>query len=324
MHDTQSSATAMTEGSTPEGRQGAFDILKFVLSAFVVLIHAPWAEGTFADALLRTTFAIMAVPLYFCMAGFFLFQKLPEGPLRLRKDRLRVWRYAGRTLLLYVLWVALYLPLVRAVAQHTWFLGALAAGAAICGVLAMFLRREALFLLALAPFLFVPLAQPLVSVPLIGPFIDMAHRQYPAGLVTAMAALTLGALLAQYPPKKERPRRQIILMAAAGFALSFSQLLPFDIHVFSLVLLPSCFLILRAMQHARVPNSPRLTFLRRCGFLIYLLHPVVLQLLRLMDAPLWKIPFVLFLCSFGASFALAAGWLLLERQKAFRFLKILH
>ena len=308
-----------------EGRQGAFDILKFVLSAFVVLIHAPWAAGTFADALSRTTFAIMAVPLYFCMAGFFLFQKLPEGPLRSARDRLRVWRYVGRTLFLYVFWVALYLPLVRGVAQHTWFLGALAAGAAICGVLAMFLRRKVLFLLAVIPFLFVPLAQRLVSVPLVGPFIDMTHRQYPAGIITAMAALTLGALLAQHPPTKERPRWQILLMAAAGFALSFTQLLTVGgIHVFSLVLLPACFLILRAMQYARVPNSPGLTLLRHCGTMIYLLHPAVLHLLRLIDAPLWNIPFVLFLCTFGTSFVLAMGWLRLERHKALRFLKILH
>jgi len=309
---------------TIEGQQGAFDILKFVLSAFVVLIHTPWAPGTIADALSRTTFAIMAVPLYFCMAGFFLFQKLPEGPLRRRGDRLRVWRYAGRTLFLYAIWVALYLPLVRTVAQHTWFLGALAAGAAICGLLAMFLRREVMFLLALVPFLFIPLAQRLVSVPLIGPFVDMTHRQYPAGIVTAMAALTLGALLAQHPPKKERPRRQIILMAAAGFALSFTQPLPYRIHVFSLALLPACFLILRAMQHTRVPNSPRLTLLRHCGLMIYLLHPGVLLLLRLIDTPLWGMPFVLCLCAFGASFALAAGWLRLELYKGFRFLQILH
>jgi len=307
-----------------EGRQGAFDILKFVLSAFVVLIHTPWAAGTSADALFRTTFAIMAVPLYFCMAGFFLFQKLPEGPLRLREDRLRVWRYAGRTLLLYVVWVALYLPLVRGVAQHTWFLGALAAGAAVCGVLAMFLRRRTMFILALVPFLFVPLAQRLVPVPYIGPFIDMTHRQYPAGIVTAMAALTLGALLAQYPPKKERPRWQIVLMAAAGFALSFTQPLPLGVHVFSLLLLPACFLVMRAMQLARIPNSPGLAFLRHCGLMIYLLHPGVVHLLRLIDTPLWKTPFVLFLCTFGASVALAAGWLRLERHKALRFLKRLH
>ena len=309
---------------TAEGRQGAFDILKFVLSAFVVLIHAPWAAGTLADDLIRLTCPIMAVPLYFCMAGFFLFQKLPEGPLRRREDRLRVWRYAGRTLFLYVLWVALYLPLLRAVAQHTWFLGTLAAGAAVCGVLAMFLRREVLFLLALVPFFFIPLAQGLVSVPFIGPFIDMAHRQYPAGFITAMAALTLGALLAQHPPKKERPRWQIILMAATGFALAFTQPLPLRIHVFSLLLLPACFLVLRAMQHARIPNSPRLTFLRHSSLLIYLLHPAALHLLRLIDTPLWKAPFVLFLCAFAASFALAAGWLRLERHKALRFLKKLH
>ena len=57
----------------------------------------------------------LAVPVFFIIAGFFLFQKVDrEQPESSRKA---VFRYCGRILKLYILWSVLYLPLD----YHNWY-----------------------------------------------------------------------------------------------------------------------------------------------------------------------------------------------------------
>lgn len=144
------------------------DVIKFVMAVLVAQRHlVQFFYGTDGlwYLLIVQWLSNLAVPMFFTMAGFFLFQKLdlsdPGGP-----DSRVLWRYVGHILLMYVLWSAIYLPvdlynwsheadphilgsvlswirsfLLSSTTVQLWYLPAVAVAAVIVWYLASITRR---------------------------------------------------------------------------------------------------------------------------------------------------------------------------------------
>ncbi|MGN0159471.1 MAG: acyltransferase family protein [Brotaphodocola sp.] len=87
------------------------DVVKFFLAVLVAERHV---VQIYFDAsskwriLLNNWLSNLAVPVFFTIAGFFLFQKLEAG--KFEENKKQVFRYCGRIIWMYVIWSILYLP----------------------------------------------------------------------------------------------------------------------------------------------------------------------------------------------------------------------
>ncbi len=87
------------------------DVVKFFLAVLVAERHV---VQIYFDAsskwriLLNNWLSNLAVPVFFTIAGFFLFKKLEEG--KYDSNKKHVFRYCSRIIWMYVIWSILYLP----------------------------------------------------------------------------------------------------------------------------------------------------------------------------------------------------------------------
>lgn len=80
-----------------------YDLIKFVLSLFVLAIHASvYPMGLFP-------WLRIAVPLFFMLSAYFVFSKLHSAPADQQKAILKNFVY--RNLRLYLFWFVILLPL---------------------------------------------------------------------------------------------------------------------------------------------------------------------------------------------------------------------
>lgn len=88
------------------------DLLKFVLAIFVAERHVVqiyFGADSKWRILWNNWLSNLAVPLFFTIAGFFLFQKMETDNREANKARLS--RYCKRILTMYLIWSVLYLPI---------------------------------------------------------------------------------------------------------------------------------------------------------------------------------------------------------------------
>lgn len=84
------------------------DLVKFIMSIFVVAIHSHFMqENTVADMLISDVFGRIAVPFFFIAAAFFLFRH--KNDIDFSK---RVKKYITKMSLLYVLCTFIYFPAI--------------------------------------------------------------------------------------------------------------------------------------------------------------------------------------------------------------------
>lgn len=87
------------------------DVVKFFLAVLVAERHVVqiyFGVSSKWRILLNNWLSNLAVPVFFTIAGFFLFQKLETG--KLKENKKHVFRYCRRILSMYVIWTLLYLP----------------------------------------------------------------------------------------------------------------------------------------------------------------------------------------------------------------------
>lgn len=86
------------------------DLLRFILANLVIVLHcAPLAAYTYYGNLFFSNgIARMAVPLFFCISGYFFFSKIDKKTLPLEM----LWKYEKRNFGLYVVWTIIYMPLI--------------------------------------------------------------------------------------------------------------------------------------------------------------------------------------------------------------------
>lgn len=278
----------MQEAAAPAVRQNQFagiDLLKFILSIFVVGIHVapfPKGAGDWAEPVnfwLQMYLFRLAVPFYFTASSFLLFRKLdPECP-----DGTVVRDQCFRLLRLLGLWTVL---LVLGEKGHLWYLKSAVAALALAGV--CFSRR-------MRPGLLAALALALYAVGLLGDSyyglldglrsVDLADRiirEYDLVFQTTRNGLFMGfpfVLMGAYFAWN-RPRFGL-KGAAAGLALSMLLLAAevwtlesrglckgYNMYAF---LLPATFFLFALALELRLPWV-RGNTLRVMGMLVYLSH----------------------------------------------------
>lgn len=87
------------------------DVVKVILAVLVAerhIVQIYFDASSKWRILLNNWLSNLAVPVFFTIAGFFLFQKLEAG--KTEENRKHVFRYCGRILWMYVIWSVLYLP----------------------------------------------------------------------------------------------------------------------------------------------------------------------------------------------------------------------
>lgn len=92
------------------GRYGGIDAVKLVAAFLVVAIHTGplLTYGDYPDFLVTGILARLAVPLFFMASGYLFFRKLKGHA---RKDRRALSKYGVRIAVLYVVAIAIYLPI---------------------------------------------------------------------------------------------------------------------------------------------------------------------------------------------------------------------
>ena len=103
-------------------RNQTIDLMKLILSVFVVMIHSE------VDLWVFTPFLRMAVPLFFITSSFYFFRKINacETPEQSRKV---LWGFLKRNLTLYAFWFVILLPITLYVRQGEWLSGSPVQGA---------------------------------------------------------------------------------------------------------------------------------------------------------------------------------------------------
>lgn len=98
------------------------DLIKFIMSIFVVAIHAHFLkENVIADMLISDVFGRIAVPFFFTAAAFFLFKHSGEADFPKR-----VGKYITKMAVLYAVFTLLYIPAIidwnkGKVSVYKWF-----------------------------------------------------------------------------------------------------------------------------------------------------------------------------------------------------------
>lgn len=327
--------------SVPENGHGqltGIDLIKFILSFFVVGIHiAPFSAGAFSGAeranfWLQNYLFRLAVPFYFTASGFLLFRKLDPArldPEVVQNQCLRLLRQLG-------LWTML---LVLGPKGHLWYLKA-AVTALVCVSLGVYrkLRPGVLAALALGLYAVGLLGDSyrglLDAVPA-GTLADRVIREYELvfqttrnGLFMGVPFVLMGAYFAWQRPRLD-PKWSLagfagsmVLMAWEVSALDARGLCRnYNLFVF---LLPAAFFLFALALELRVPWVPGRT-LRAMGVVIYYAHILCWSVLqRAFGAENPLLEPVMFPAAALTTAALAWTVVALSQRKGLRWLRWLY
>lgn len=99
-------------------RNQTIDLMKLILSVFVVMIHSE------VDLWVFTPFLRMAVPLFFITSSYFFFKKINTCETAAQRSK-ALRKFLKRNLTLYVFWFVVLLPITLYVRKEAWFGGSL-------------------------------------------------------------------------------------------------------------------------------------------------------------------------------------------------------
>ena len=293
--------------AAPTVRQNQFtgiDLLKFILSIFVVGIHVapipvgawPWAEKV--NFWLQMYLFRLAVPFYFTASGFLLFRKLdPEHP-----DGAVVRDRCFRLLRLLGLWTVL---LVLGEKGHLWYLKSVVVALALAwlctshrmrpGVLAVL--AAVLYAVGLLGDSYYGLLDGIRTVEIVDRFIleyDSVFQTTRNGLFMGLPFVLMGAYFAWNRPRLELKGAamgfglSMVLLAGEVWFLEFRGLCKgYNMYAF---LMPATFFLFALSLKLRLPYI-RGNTLRVMGMLIYLSHIMCRAVLMRMFGEVEKVLF---------------------------------
>ncbi len=289
---------------------GVLDIAKFISALLVIAIHcAPFYQVNETwNFVYVQIIARLAVPFFFMASGWLFFQKLDiqkgakdEGNLHVLK------RYWLRILKLYLVWSALYLPLLIAswikggfgfsacirflrdflfngTFYHLWFLPALLLGILIVYILIMkYKRRSALcicFILYMLGMLINVYGSELINVPLLNSLLSL----YESVLVTARNGiffaplyLLLGFFAQDFINNKFKKQAlgafliSFIALCAEAFLYRYLHMMN-DLTSMYFCLVPTVFFLFIYLLQLSFNGNVITLYLRKLSLLIYVSH----------------------------------------------------
>lgn len=287
------------------------EYLRIVAALFIIAIHtSPLSSvSSTGDFILTRVAARWAVPFFFMTSGYFLIS-------RYGRDAAELIRFVKHTVVVYGAAILLYLPvnlyngyfhrenpapqLVRdlifdGTMYHLWYLPASAMGAAIAWYLVRRLDyRKALtaaFLLYLAGLFgdsYYGIVQGIPGVGGIYQFLFQLFDHTRNGLFFAPVFFVLGGCLADRGVRDRYSRRVCLENGLCGFGVSFALMLGEALllrlfHVqrhdsMYLFLVPCVYFLFRSILYFR-GRRPR--YLKTLSLLVYLIHPMMIVVLRL-------------------------------------------
>ncbi len=302
-------------------KQGGFDVLRIVLAFFVITLHTSLQIGNpLLEHMVRSTLPRLAVPMFFSMAGYFLFLKIPAPRLHCPQDRRRVRAYMGKVALLCVLWLPLYILFVRwpeiaawwasltpllglanvsKLLGNLWFLVALLVAVVIYYLLARRMRRWVVLVLALL--LYIPLllsesyqfclSSPILMRVLWG-FPSRALSLLDLHWFWGIPFVSLGAWMAERDvlggkslTSADRPSRSDLAGLVTSLLLFFGEVIAqysfWKLSAELLVTLPLvCYFLMRVFARLWTKERPAYPFLRSASALIYYSHGFIILGIR--------------------------------------------
>lgn len=289
------------------GSLAGLDHFRLIAAFLVVAIHtSPLSSvnGT-ADYILSGVIARIAVPFFFMVSGFFLFSERESG--KLRTDRLS--KFLKRTGVLYALSILLYLPLniysgkidewrklsnllkdvlFDGTFYHLWYLPAAMAGAAVAWLLLRKLKPGRalgiglfLYVIALSGDSYYGLADKVPGLSALYKNLFVFSDYTRNGVLFAPVFFILGAMLTG------RSRLRSLKGCLTGLAISVALLVTEGLLLrglgvqrhdsMYLMLLPCLVFLFQVLLHWKGGDTKAL---RTITMLIYIIHPLMLVLVR--------------------------------------------
>lgn len=301
-----------------------FDLAKMVCALLVICIHASPADGASAWVRFYVTdvMARIAVPLFYGMTGYLFFGRLLYENGRIKactENRRRLLRQTLRTATLYLGWSAAYLLIVqipdwyhagwwglyvvkdylvalifRGSYYHFWYLLAmLYAMPVLYGLLSIVPVRKAAVVAAVLwvcecltysySWLGINGVYP---VALIGEKMPIVFD----ALFRAVPLLFVGAFLSRYPPTGKMLRWAMplgLLLLASEATLLYIHDSKSGLYSYLFSTLPAAYLLLRWLLQSKPVRIGPDTSLRLRGLstTVYLIHPMVIELLSPLELP---------------------------------------
>ena len=232
---------AMKTDDQPKSSNFA-DLLKFIMSIFVVAIHAHFLKGNeIADMLISDVFGRIAVPFFFTAAAFFLFRHIDEPTFGKR-----VARYLTKMGLLYIICTFIYVPAIidwnkgkvslfkwfkliffEGSYRQLWFLPALVFAVALVYALCrMGISTKVIFAFSVPLYIvgcaFHSFYKPLITFEFIDEFAKGYYNIFGTtrnGIFFGFIYVALGALLATHSLKLKKPVAWLCLIASTAIMI---------------------------------------------------------------------------------------------------------
>lgn len=318
-----------------------YDIVKFVLSLFVVAIHAvvypyavyPWVR--------------MAVPLFFMISAYFIFGKLQHATMEQQRAILK--KYVVRNALLYACWFVILSPMtyllrrqvyfghgigggIRALLMNvffgntflaSWFIPAAVLGVLIVYALSKWLRKDAILLvLSLLVFAVVTLRSA-YSAAISDTWLGVALRAYERALgspVFSFPAAIVWVFLGKcFAERKVRVPALWVLISllvvfCAGLYVEWRWVLGWNGaygHDSFFMLLPVCVILFALIERCQPIYWQPSLHLKRASTVIYVAHASVLPVFnevgrRFLGGKIPLVSFVATVCACVAGYIVIA------------------
>lgn len=273
----------------------AIDLMKFILGLMVVAIHtnpfesvSPALNLFFVDTLSR-----LAVPLFFLSSGFFVANKLNDNKV--------VLNYVKRTIMLYLVWSIIYLPInVYNILQDKsfislyirrfffegsyyilWFLPALAFGVILLKFLYNLLNKQLLIPGCVILYILGAMGQSYYSKVNMPPSFEVYYSFFLTtrnGLFFAFPFLCLGVFIRKNPDivsKKNALIYSIVCFILLSLEVFFARNLDFSKgNGMWIFVLPTAFFVFIYITNIRLKDSPKYLWLRKLSTLLFLSHGI--------------------------------------------------
>lgn len=314
------------------------DYFRFVASLLIIAIHtSPFASfSETGDFILTRVVARVAVPFFLMTSGFFLIS-------RYAYDNSKLWAFVKKTGIIYAAAIVIYIPvniyngyfrmdnllpnIIKDIVfdgtlYHLWYLPAAIIGA----VIAWYLVRKfdyqtalivtaALYFIGLFGDSYYGLSEKLN---IFGGFYNLLFQisdHTRNGIFFAPVFFVLGGLIA------DRRRKTVFIKSVCGFGISLSLMLieALSLHYLRwqrhdsmyVFLLPCMYFLFRSILHFK---GNRITWLRTSSLIIYIIHPMMIVVIRLFAKLLHLEDFLvdnsvvhyIMVCLLSAAFSIAA------------------